>query len=82
MLNLCAEIIAEEHGEFVEIAVGIDVAHFGDEGLLVDELAERYEAVIELSDGRNHVSIEVFFDEGDVSTDAEAASEHDVKCMR
>ena len=80
--ELGAEIVAEKHCEFVEIAVWIDVADFRDEGLGIDEVAERDEAVIELADHGDHVTVEIFFDERDVSADAEAAAQHDVESVR
>ena len=71
-LEFVAEVVGQEHGESMEVAVGVDVADFGDECFGIDEFAEGHEAMIELSDRRDHMAIEIFFDEGDVCPDAEA----------
>ena len=65
----------------MEIAARVDISDFSDECDGVDEFVEWYEAVFELADRRDHVSIELFFDECDIGADAEAAAEHDVVGM-
>jgi hypothetical protein len=78
ILEFCAEVIAEEDSKFVEVAVGVDITDFCDEGFGIDEFVERHEAVFHLANGGNHVTIETFFNECNVGTDAEASTEHDV----
>ena len=78
-LAFFAEVVSKHHGELMEIAVGIDVSDFGDECFWIYELGEGNEAVIELTDGRDHLTVETFFDERDVSADAECGTEHDVE---
>ena len=81
VLDARAEVVAQEHGEFVEIATWIDISDFSDECDGVDEFVKWNEAVFELTDRRDHVAIELFFDESDIGADAEAAAEHDVVGM-
>jgi hypothetical protein len=78
ILEFCAEVIAEEDSKFVEVAVGVDITDFGNEGFGIDEFVEGHETVFHLSNGGDHEAIETFFDECDVGTDAEASTEHDV----
>ena len=58
----------------MEIAARVDISDFSDECDGVDEFVEWYEAVFELADRRDHVSIEMFFDECDLGAAAAAGA--------
>ena len=69
----------EESGESMEITAGIDESHFGHVCCGVNKLTKRDVFEVELAADANHVSVEIFFDEGAVSANAELATEDDVE---
>src|SRR5580704_4823301 len=66
----------------MKVATAFDEAHAGLEGLLVDELRERYVAELELAGDAHHVPVEPFFGERAESPQPQLASEDDVERVR
>src|SRR6185436_4610727 len=80
--RLFVNIRFQEPRQPVEVAVGLDVANFGDERFGIDEFVEGNEVELELADDRDHHAIETILNESAVGTDAQLAAEHHVERLR